>query len=85
MKKKVRKKVCKKTPIWYYRHGDERYPVSANALVDMFEILFDEILIAGDQHMTMFLMDMMQAFREGKSVNKQFGMVARHKWLKELQ
>jgi hypothetical protein len=83
MKKPVRKKTRKK-PLWIYRHGETKYPVTANALIEMFEILHDEVLISGDEHITMFLMDMMQAFREGKPIRKQFGMVARHKWLKEI-
>lgn len=84
MKKPVRKNT-KQKPVWIYRHGEEKYPVTLNALIDMFETLFDETLIAGDEHMTMFLMDMMQAFREGKPIRKEFGVIARHKWLSELQ
>jgi urease accessory protein UreE len=80
MKKPVQKKT-KNKPVWYHHHNDERYPVTLNALIDMFEILHDEVLISGDEHTTMFLMDMMQAFREGKPIRQEFGLVARHKWL----
>lgn len=84
MKKPVRKN-AKQKPVWFHRHGDKKYPVSANALVEMFEILHDEVLISGDEHLTMFLMDMMQVFREGKSLDKKFAAIARHKWLSQLK
>ena len=83
MKQPVRKKTRKK-PLWFHIHDEQRYPVTAQATLDLFEILHDEVLISGDEHITMFLMDMMQAFREGKPIRKEFGMVARHKWLKEI-
>lgn len=82
MKKPVRKKTLNK-PLWFYNHNGERYPVTAQATLDLFDILHDEVLISGDEHITMFLMDMMQAFREGKPIRKEFGLVARHKWLME--
>ena len=82
MKKPVRKKTRNK-PLWFYNHNVERI-VTAQATLDLFDILHDEVLISGDEHITMFLMDMMQAFREGKPIRKEFGLVARHKWLKEI-
>lgn len=80
MKKPISKKTQKK-PLWYHTHNETRYPVTAQATLDLFEILHDEVLISGDEHTTMFLMDMMEAFREGKTIRKEFGLIARHKWL----
>jgi len=80
MKKPVQKKT-KNKPLWFHTHNETRYPVTAQATLDLFEILHDEVLISGDEHTTMFLMDMLEAFREGKPIRKEFGLIARHKWL----
>ena len=43
MKKPVRKKTRNK-PLWFYNYNGERYPVTAQATLDLFDILHDEVL-----------------------------------------
>lgn len=57
-------------PLWIYRHEGKEYAVTAEQTREMFYLLFDEVLIAGNEHNTIFLMDMMQAFREGKDLTE---------------
>ena len=77
MKKPVRKKI--KKPLWVYQHHDIKYPVSAETTKTMFDLLHDEVLIHGNQTVTMFLMDMMETFRDGKDLEAFW--VKRHPWL----
>jgi len=62
-------------PLWIYRHEDKEYTVTAEQTREMFYLLFDEVLIAGNEHNTIFLMDMMQAFREGKDLSETMGRI----------
>jgi hypothetical protein len=62
-------------PLWIYRHEGKEYAVTAEQTREMFYLLFDEVLIAGNEHNTIFLMDMMQAFREGKDLSETMGRI----------
>ena len=72
-------------PLWHHHHDGKEYPVTAKQTEEMFTLLFDEVLIAGNPQLTVFLMDMMQAFRDGKNLKEAMGTVeSRHPWLKTL-
>ena len=78
MKKPVRKKV-KSKPLWVYEHDGMKYPVSAEKTKQMFDLLHDEVLISGDERTTMFLFNMMEAFRKNKDLDALFKK--RYPWL----
>jgi hypothetical protein len=82
MKKPVRKKT-KTKPLWMYEHQGVKYPVSAEKTKQMFDMLHDEVLICGNQSVTMFLYDMMETFRNDKDLIAMWKK--RHPWMYRKQ
>ena len=47
-------------------HDGKEIPMSVADLQSLYHILHDEILLRGNEHMTMFLMDLKTAWRNGE-------------------
>jgi len=47
-------------------HDGKEFPMSVEDLQSLYHILHDEILLRGDEHMTIFLMDLKAAWRNGE-------------------
>ena len=47
-------------------HDGKEIPMTVQDLQSLYHILHDEILLRGNEHMTMFLMDLKDAWRKGE-------------------
>ena len=47
-------------------HDGKEIPMSVADLQSLYHILHDEILLRGNEHITMFLMDLKDAWRNGE-------------------
>lgn len=47
-------------------HDGKEFPMSVQDLQSLYHILHDEILLRGNEHMTIFLMDLKDAWRNGE-------------------
>ena len=47
-------------------HEGKQTPMSVDDLQSLYHILHDEILLRGDEHMTIFLMNLKDAWRKGE-------------------
>ena len=47
-------------------HDGKQTPMSVDDLQSLYHILHDEILLRGNEHMTLFLMDLKTAWRNGE-------------------
>jgi len=47
-------------------HDGKEIPMSVGDLQSLYHILHDEILLRGNEHMTMFLMNLKDAWRKGE-------------------